>query len=150
MKNTGDDGARDKERSINSGHPLKVLVVDDEAGFRGFLKLELNRLGIEVETAESGEEAVQWMKKMTFDVVITDITMPRMDGIKLLQEVKRIAPGTEVIVVTGFGAVETAVYAMRQGAFDFVLKPYDLDYLMGCVKKAADGFSKCQSCGKKT
>ncbi len=88
------------------------------------------------------------MKKKKFDVVITDITMPQMDGIKLLEEVKKISPTTEVIVVTGFGAVETAVFAMRQGAFDFVIKPYDLDYLMACVKKAADGF-KCQSCGGK-
>ena len=128
--------------------PLSVLVVDDEAGFRGLLHMELSRLGMKVQTAENGAESLRLMGKSTFDVVITDITMPEMDGLRLLQEIKRISPRTEVIVVTGFGAVETAVFAMRQGAFDFVLKPYDLDYLMSCVKKAADGFASCRTCGK--
>jgi len=135
--------------NTNITNTLNVLVVDDEEGFRDLLKMELGRLGITAETAESGEEGVEWMKKKKFDVVITDITMPRMDGIKLLEKIKQMSPHTEVIVVTGFSAVETAVYAMRRGAFDFVLKPYDLDHLMNCVKKAADGFSKCQSCGRK-
>ena len=133
---------------MNRSRPMSVLVVDDEAGFRGFLELELQRLGISVQTAGSGAESLLLMKETSFDVVITDVTMPEMDGLKLLQEIKRISPRTEVIVVTGFGAVETAVFAMRQGAYEFVLKPYDLDTLMSCVKNAADGFKACHACGK--
>jgi DNA-binding NtrC family response regulator len=128
--------------------PLNILVVDDELGFRDVLRMELSRCGMNVETAETGKEGVERMEKKKFDVVITDITMPEMDGLKLLEQVKRIHPQTEVIVVTGFGAVETAVYAMRQGAFDFVLKPYDIDQLMNLVRKAADEYATCHYCGK--
>jgi DNA-binding NtrC family response regulator len=130
--------------------PLNVLVVDDEEGFRDLLKWELTSIGMNVQTAASGDEGVTRLGEQTFDVVITDITMPKMDGLKLLNHVKSTSPKTEVIVVTGFSAVETAVYAMRQGAFDFVLKPYDMDDLMSRVKKAAEAYSisNCKSCGR--
>jgi DNA-binding NtrC family response regulator len=107
---------------------LVILVVDDEPGFRRLLEWELRTRGMNVETAENGAEGVQLASTKHFDVVVTDLTMPKMDGLKFLDEVKRVTPQTEVIVVTGFGAVETAVYVMQRGAFDFVLKPYDLDH----------------------
>jgi DNA-binding NtrC family response regulator len=125
---------------------LMVLVVDDEPGFRRMLEWELSSRGMKVETAENGAEGVRMAGEKTFDVIITDITMPEMDGLKLLQEIKRSAPETEVIVATGFGAVETAVFAMQKGAFDFVLKPYDLEHLMGRVKKAVERLSRCETC----
>jgi two-component system, NtrC family, response regulator GlrR len=133
---------------IASPRALMVLVVDDEPGFRRMLEWELSSRGMKVETAENGAEGVRMAEKQTFDVIITDITMPEMDGLKLLQEIKRSAPGTEVIVATGFGAVETAVFAMQKGAFDFVLKPYDLEHLMRRVKDAVDRLSRCESCGR--
>jgi len=128
--------------------PLLVLVVDDEAGFRNLLRWELNNMGIQVETAENGLQGIHMAGKTAFDLIITDITMPKMDGLKLLEEIKKIAPETEVIISTGFGAVETAVYAMKNGAFDFVLKPYDLEHLMARVLQAMERRSRCRECGR--
>jgi DNA-binding NtrC family response regulator len=127
---------------------LTVLVVDDEAGFRDLLRWELSGLGIDVETADNGMQAIELARKTKFDVVITDISMPKMDGIKLLEEIKKIAPETEVIVATGFGAVETVVYAMKNGAFDFFLKPYDLERLVARIRQAADRRARCRECGR--
>ncbi|OGR88984.1 MAG: hypothetical protein A2992_07105 [Elusimicrobia bacterium RIFCSPLOWO2_01_FULL_59_12] len=129
---------------------LMVLVVDDEPGFRNLLKWELNNRGMSVETAENGAEGVQRAGETKFDVIITDITMPEMDGLKLLENIKKTNPQTEVIVATGFGAVETAVHAMKKGAFDFVLKPYDLEHLMARVRQAVERLSQCQQCGRVT
>lgn len=128
--------------------PLAVLVVDDEVGFRDLLRWELSSLGIHVETAENGFEGAKMAAKLKFDVIITDITMPEMDGLKLLQELKKIAPETAVIISTGFGAIETAVYAMKNGAFDFVLKPYDLDHLVTRVRQAMERRTRCRECGR--
>jgi len=125
---------------------LRVLVVDDEQGFRGFLKWELNDRGMQVDTAENGHEGLRLAKRQSYDVIITDVTMPEMDGLKFLKEVKRVSPETEVIVATGFGAVETAVYAMQNGAFDFFLKPFELENVMTRVKEAAFRVSRCASC----
>src|SRR5687767_7378670 len=106
---------------------LNILVVDDEVGFRNLLKYEFDRPGIQVHTAKNGAEGVEMARNTKFDVIITDVTMPEMDGLKFLVEMKKTHPHIEIIVATGFGAVETAVYAMKKGAFDFVLKPYDLE-----------------------
>ena len=135
---------------MTSGKTLNVLVVDDEAGFRNLLKWELESLGIHVDTAENGAEGLRKTSETAYDVIITDITMPEMDGLKLLEKIKKIAPETEVIIATGFGAVETAVHAMKNGAYDFVLKPYDLDYLKRKVFQAVDRLARCRECGRPT
>jgi two-component system response regulator GlrR len=127
---------------------LSVLVVDDEPGIRQMLEWELTSQGMTVETADNGAEGVRLASLKTYDVIISDITMPEMDGLKLLQEIQRSAPQTAVIIATGFGAVETAVFAMQKGAFDFILKPYDLGHLLSCVKKAVERRSHCRSCGR--
>jgi len=79
---------------------LRVLVVDDEEGFRDLLRWELASAGMAVQTATSGDEGVDRLNESTFDVVVTDITMPKMDGLKLLQHVKETSPQTEVIVAS--------------------------------------------------
>ncbi len=127
---------------------LSVLVVDDEPGIRKMLEWELTSQGMAVETADNGAEGVRLAGLKTYDVIISDITMPEMDGLKLLQEIQRSAPQTAVIIATGFGAVETAVFAMQKGAFDFILKPYDLGHLLSCVKRAVERRSHCRSCGR--
>ena len=132
-------------------HPpkaLRVLVVDDEAGFRDLWQWELNNRGITVDTATDGAEGVRMAAKTKYDVIITDITMPEMDGLKLLDEVNKTDSRTAIIIATGFGTVETAVHAMKRGAFDFVLKPYDLENLMTRVRQAVDRLSQCQQCGR--
>lgn len=135
-------------RKNSNPKPMDVLVVDDEAGFRDLLKYELEDKGMMVETAENGLVGVQLAQKKHFGVVVTDITMPEMDGLKFLESIKKTSPDTEVIIVTGFGAVETAVYAMQQGASDFILKPYDMKFLLECINRVSQQTSHCRSCGK--
>ena len=131
------------------GKCLTVLVVDDEAGFRNLLKWELGNTGMTVETAENGVQGLAMTKSKHFDVVVTDVTMPEMDGLKFLESIKKTSPETQVILVTGFGAVETAVYAMQKGARDFLLKPYDIQYLINCINKVSKEITSCLLCGRK-
>jgi DNA-binding NtrC family response regulator len=131
-----------------SPEPPMILVVDDEAGFRDMLQWELSNRGMKVETAANGTEALQLASKTKFDVIITDITMPEMNGLKLLEEINQISPQTRVIVSTGFGLVDMAVHAMKNGAFDFVLKPYDLEHLMTRVRQAVEQLPRCEHCGR--
>src|SRR4029077_12464469 len=104
----------------------RVLVIDDEQGYRALLAWKLGARGFQVETVNNGAEALERLKQAPFDVVVTDLTMPVRDGLAVLEETKKRWPLTEVIIVTGFGTVETAVRAMKLGAFDVVIKPFDL------------------------
>lgn len=136
------------DTKIEEVKPLSVLVVDDEPGIRQLLEWELTSQGMLVETAENGFEGARKVQDKSYDIVISDITMPEMDGLKLLQEIQKSTPQTTVIMATGFGAVETAVFAMKKGAFDFILKPYDLEYLLSCIKRATERRRLCRSCGR--
>jgi DNA-binding NtrC family response regulator len=129
-------------------HPA-VLVVDDEDGFRGLLEMELRRLGADVETAVDGLDSLRRISGRPFDVVVTDITMPGMDGLRLLRSIKDRWPDTQVILVTGFSGVETAVHAMNEGAFDFFLKPFDVDRLTACVQRAVESRGVCRHCRRR-
>lgn len=106
-----------------------VLVVDDERNTREGLKMALSREDRSVHTAEDGRDALQQMRDRSFDVVVTDLRMPRIDGMELLKEVRKRSPETEVIVLTGYGTIETAVEAMREGAKGFIRKPVNIDEL---------------------
>jgi DNA-binding NtrC family response regulator len=110
-----------------------VLIVDDEQGMRDMLSWRLGQLDFEVHVAADGEAAAELLRREDVDLVITDVTMPRLNGLQLLDVVARLRPGAAIIMMTGFGTVETAVYAMRKGACDFLLKPFDVDRLMSRV-----------------
>ena len=122
-----------------------ILVVDDEPGFREMLKWHLDTLGVEVETAKDGEEAMTRAVKGNHLLVITDVTMPRLNGIGLLEKLKEKNPETEVVILTGFGSVETAVHAMKKGAADFILKPFDLKHFMKTVREILGKLQEDQS-----
>lgn len=113
-----------------------VLVVDDEQDLAESCAFFLRRAGYAVECAGSGEEALARMDGCAFALVITDLKMPRMSGIELLGEVKRRDPEVEVVVITGFPEVETAVEAMKLGALDYLTKPFNEEGLMQRVEKA--------------
>lgn len=117
----------------------RILVVDDEVGLREMLRWSLVEKGFEVEMASNGDEAAQLLGKGKFSLVLTDHAMPELDGLKLLQKVKKTFPEIPVIIMTGFGTVETAVHAMKEGAFDFILKPFDMDYLVRRLQEALSG-----------
>ena len=116
-----------------------VLVVDDEQGIRDMLSWYLGQREFEVHTAPDGRAAEEVLSRQPVDLVISDVTMPKLNGLQLLDAIGRLKPGPAVIMMTGFGTVETAVHAMRRGAADFLLKPFDLEHLISRVSEVISG-----------
>ena len=115
----------------------KLLFVDDETAFVEAMIKRLNIRDIEVTPAHSGPEALQQLADKTdLEVVILDIRMPGMDGIEVLREIKSRFPLVEVIMLTGHATVESAIEGMKQGAFDYLMKPCDIDVLVEKVTEA--------------
>jgi len=117
---------------------LRVLFVDDEASLREFMRTELPRLGHEVIVAEDGRSAVQILERATFDAAILDLRMPGMSGLEVLEFLKRTAPDTEAIVMTGHASIETATMAMRLGAADYMTKPCKLADIEAVLTRIAE------------
>jgi DNA-binding NtrC family response regulator len=115
---------------------ITVLVVDDEEPFRRLLKKELTRKGYAVEVAPDGSEALQFLRDRSFDVILLDVVMPGVDGISLMKKLKEDSGAPAIIVLTGKATVETAVEAMKYGAFDYLTKPYKLDELVIVIDRA--------------
>jgi DNA-binding NtrC family response regulator len=114
-----------------------ILVVDDEIDMQKLLKRSLeSALDCRVETASSGEIALQMLAKSRFDLVLADIKMPGMGGLELLELIKRETPDVTVVMMTAFGSIDTAVEAMKNGAYDFITKPFDHDALVLRLEKA--------------
>jgi DNA-binding NtrC family response regulator len=105
----------------------KILIVDDEAKLGKMLVQMLSGPEVEVERVQSGQDALDRLKASRFDVVVTDLRMPGVDGLTVLREAKRGAPSTEVVLMTAFGSVESAIEAMREGAADYLTKPFAMD-----------------------
>ena len=116
----------------------RVLVVDDEPSVRQSLASWFRKDGHSVEAAENATEALRMLQEGRFDVALLDIKMPGMDGMELLEHVRQIDPGLAVIMITAFASVETAVQALKQGAFDYVTKPVDPDELSHLVRRAIE------------
>lgn len=118
---------------------LKVLFVDDETDFLNTLLKRMTKRGLDVCGAGSGEEGIDRMQAGPCDVVILDVRMPGMDGIQVLREIKKQWPLTEVIMLTGHASLEAAREGMELGAFDYLMKPVDIDELL---YKIEDAFEK--------
>lgn len=114
----------------------RILVVDDEPNLRRVLQAALEKAGHVVETAEDASCALKVLEQDPFDLVLTDATMPGMDGLTLTQEICTRWPETRVVIMTAFGTIPLAVQAMRNGAFDFLTKPFDLDVLKRTLEGA--------------
>ncbi len=112
-----------------------ILVVDDESSMRLALSEALKRGGYTVETATDGFEALQKFRKERFHMVITDVKMPKMSGLEVLKEIKRISAPTPVIMVTAYGTIQNAVEAMKEGASDYILKPFSYEDLESAVRR---------------
>jgi DNA-binding NtrC family response regulator len=110
--------------------PIEILIIDDEKDFVEMLSMHLTEEGHHVRGSFSGPEGLTAMEAEEPDVVILDLKMPGMDGIEVLNETKARFPLVEVILLTGHGTIDTAVTGMKQGAFDYLLKPADHDELM--------------------
>ncbi len=116
----------------------QILLIDDEAHNREALSLLLTHTGYQVETAVTGEEALQILEKTPFEVVITDLFLPGVSGIDILKSVKEHSPYTNVILITGNASAESAVEAMKEGAFDYITKPVNFEKLKILVAKAVE------------
>jgi two-component system response regulator PilR (NtrC family) len=114
----------------------KILVVDDDQGMREFLEIMMTREGYRVVTASDAGKALTRCRKETFDLVITDLKMPKMDGIAFLKEVKQLSPETMVILITAYASGETAVNAMKEGAYDYIEKDFAIEDLKRIVRDA--------------
>ena len=115
-----------------------VLVVDDDQSLRRVMEMQLEDLGCEVLTAASGQEALEILSDRSVAVVLTDLKMPGVSGLDLVRAVKKNDPGTLIVVITAYGTVETAVSAMRDGAYDYLTKPLDQQQLSLVVKRALE------------
>ncbi|MBN2515140.1 MAG: sigma-54-dependent Fis family transcriptional regulator [Deltaproteobacteria bacterium] len=114
----------------------KILVVDDDQGMRDYLEIMLTREGYDVTTASGGREAISVCKKKKFDLVISDLKMPKINGIDVLKAIKEHSPETMVILITGYASGETAVEAMKEGAYDYLEKNFTVDDLKSTIQDA--------------
>lgn len=117
---------------------INILVVDDDRGPRTLLKTALLDKGFQVSTAKSGEEACQAIDDCHFDLVLTDLKMPGLNGIVLLKKIKMRSPETLVILITGYSSLKSAIDAIREGAYDYLTKPFQLDELYIVVNHACE------------
>src|SRR6266567_4147441 len=116
----------------------RILVVDDEKSMRDLLSITLEKEGYDVLTAPGGEPAIETLHRDSVDAVITDLRMPKVDGLQVLRAAKEVSPDTAVIVITAVASTETAVEAMKLGAYDYITKPFKLDEVNLIVRNALE------------
>ena len=123
---------------------IKMMLVDDEERFLETTKKLLDRKGFEVVTATSGMEALEKLNSRHIHVVILDVKMPGMDGVETLKEIKKFFPLVEVIMLTGHATVESAVVGLKSGAFDYLMKPCDIDELIAKTQEAYERLQRLE------
>jgi DNA-binding NtrC family response regulator len=116
----------------------RILIIDDEKSIRNTLKEILTYEGYEVAEAQDGSEGIRIAEKEKFDIILSDIKMPKMDGIEVLDKLQEITPETPVVMISGHGNIDTAVEAIRKGAFDYISKPLDLNRMLVTIRNAMD------------
>jgi two-component system response regulator PilR (NtrC family) len=116
----------------------KILVVDDELSMREFLSILLEREGYATRLAENAESALQLLESEDFALVISDVNMPGLDGIRLLERIKKLTPETAVLLITAFSTAEQAVEAMKLGAYDYIAKPFKVEEIKVLVRNALE------------
>lgn len=115
-----------------------ILIIDDERAIRNTLSEILQHEGYKIDVAENGEEGFEKFKKNSYDVVLCDIKMPKMDGIEFLEKSREVNPDVPLIMISGHGNIETAVEAVKKGAYDYISKPPDLNRLLITIRNATD------------
>ena len=123
------DEGRKPEDTASVGRAIKLLIVDDEEIMRTFLNEVLREEGYEIQLAASGREAVDILNASAFDIVLTDIVMPELDGLGVVAATKELSYEVDVIVMTGYASMETAVESMKLGAVDYITKPFNIDQI---------------------
>ena len=117
----------------------KILVIDDETIVRTSCERTLTPEGYEVISTSGGQEGIEYLQNQSFELVLLDLKMPDIDGIEVLTRINKEWPDTKVIMITGYSTVDTAVQALRFGAYNFIEKPFTPDSLLNAVKEVFDG-----------
>ena len=117
---------------------FNILVVEDQKNMRESLVIAFKRAGYHVDSAESGEKAIELFGDHIYDLAVVDLKMEAMDGLEVLLHIKHINPHTEVIVMTAFGTIDSAIYAMRKGAYDYITKPFQLSDVLSVIERALE------------
>jgi DNA-binding response OmpR family regulator len=117
------------------GEQIRLLYVDDEDSMRLLIKNQFVHEGFFVDTADDGDTAVEVLKKSAYDIIVLDIKMPRMNGIEVLKYIKQHRIPSRVIILTAVDDLTIAIEAVKNGADDYLTKPYDLDNLLACIHK---------------
>jgi len=123
---------------MSENKDIRILIVDDELIVRQSLQSWFQEEGYSVDTVESGKEALEKLTQSEWDIFLLDIKMPGMDGLELQQKIKEIHPSASIIIMTAYASVETAVEAMKQGAYDYIVKPFDPDDLEHLIRNATE------------
>jgi DNA-binding NtrC family response regulator len=116
----------------------RVLVVDDEAGFCDFIGHYLTAQGFEVEAASRASQALDMIGRQPYDIVLSDVMMPSLDGLKLLRQIKAVKPQTQVILMTAYASLDKALKAIIYDAADLLIKPFELPALLEAINRALD------------
>lgn len=118
--------------------PVRILIVDDDDVCRELLKGAIDSESVEIALAADGMEALQYLRENPVDILITDLNMPHMDGLELLREAGRIHADILTIIITGYGTLESAIAAIRRGAYDYVQKPFKIEQISVVTRNAVD------------
>jgi signal transduction histidine kinase len=121
-----------------SNHVNRILIVDDEAPSRDLCRMFLESDGYDVETSDTANGAISQLQTKRFDLILTDLSMPDMDGVELVKQVKYHHPATNIIIMTAFGSVASAVESMKSGAYDYITKPFPRDLLRATVRRCLE------------
>jgi two-component system response regulator AtoC len=118
--------------------PKRILIIDDEESFRHMLSVILIKEGYEVEASSNGEEGLQKAAASPFDQILCDIRMPHMDGLEFLRKIKKTGVEAAIIMMSAYGTVDTAIEAMKLGAYDYISKPFKPDEIILTLRKAEE------------
>lgn len=118
--------------------PVKILIVDDDEVYRDVLKDAIGEEDTELTLAAGGEEALAFLEASAFDILITDLNMPGIDGLTLLKRARQLYPDILTLIITGYGSLESAVEAIRSGAYDYIQKPFRIDEVAVSTRNAID------------
>lgn len=127
-----------RRRSDKKSHSAEILVVDDDPLILDLMADAIGLAGHQVDTCENGEEALRKNEAGAYQLIVTDMKLPGLDGLSLIKKLKAVHSDTDVIVITGYGSIENAVECMRAGALDYIIKPFSVDQIQVAVKKALE------------
>jgi len=119
-------------------HKANIMVIDDEESMCKFMQIMLQKEGYDVITSQSSYQALNLLKQKNYDLVIADLMMPELNGLELLSRVKSLDPDASFIVMTAYASVDTAIEALKKGAYDYLTKPFKVDEIRIAVKKALE------------